>query len=978
MVLIFSPFRLDLGSERLWRGEREISIRPKSFAVLRYLAEHPGRLVSGAELLRSVWGGVSVSETMPRLCIQEIRAALGDDARRPRYLETRPRRGYRLIAPVNPTAEPASRTVLEPTSPEAARGADALVGRDAERDQLRVALRQARAGERQVLFVTGEPGIGKTALVESFLTAPGESSPPRVAVGQCVESYGTGDPYLPLLDALERLARGAGGEAIRHALRRHAPAWLAQMPSLVGLDERDALVHARGAPTPQGMLRELAGLVEALTFDQELVFWLEDLHWADHPTLLAIAFLARRREPARLLLLGSYRPTELLGPDHPLTRVKRDLLLHRQAEEVALGPLSESAIAEYLATRLGEGPVSPDLTRHVHARTEGNPLFMVTAVDDLLARGAIRQTDGTWALTGRLTLVVDVPSTVRELIEQQLERLEPEDRQLLEVASAVGVEFAASAVAAGLDQDLERTEARCAELARQGRFIRGRGEVGWPDGTTASRFAFVHAVHQQVLYERIPAGRRSVCHSRIGARLESAYGAAVREIAAELATHAERARDPSRAVRFFRLAGENALGRAAHAEAIAHLSRALSLLEGLPAGRRRVQSELELLVTLGPAWIVARGYAAVEVEQTYQRALALCRQLDHPPELFRALQGLWNVRLVRGDLTGARVLAGEILERARRSRDARLLTRAHAARGETCFHLGQLEAARQHLGRALTLARRHAATARRRQDPRMAAYASWGHWMAGFPDRRPGARRAGPGPGLRPRASAQPRVRPGVHGLARTVLRRGRARRRAGGRGAGTLPGARHPVLAQLGRDARRLGADPPGSGDGRARSDGRRPGGIPRDRRRGRRRPLPCGPGGGPRRRRGRRGRASPHGRRARPVAAERQPILRARGVAGPGPDPLAGGARGPVGGRGARENPGWARVPGRLSRTRTRARPPPGRASIRAARGHGARSRMAGGRPRSGCPAAAGAARPKISRGRGHARSPNRPGSP
>ena len=770
MVLIFSPFRLDLGSERLWRGEREISIRPKSFAVLRYLAEHPGRLVSGAELLRSVWGGVSVSETMPRLCIREIRAALGDDARRPRYLETRPRRGYRLIAPVNPTAEPASRTVFEPTSPEAARGADALVGRDAERDQLRVALRQARAGERQVLFVTGEPGIGKTALVESFLTAPGESSPPRVAVGQCVESYGTGDPYLPLLDALERLARGAGGEAIRHALRRHAPAWLAQMPSLVGLDERDALVHARGAPTPQGMLRELAGLVEALTFDQELVFWLEDLHWADHPTLLAIAFLARRREPARLLLLGSYRPTELLGPDHPLTRVKRDLLLHRQAEEVALGPLSESAIAEYLATRLGEGPVSPDLTRHVHARTEGNPLFMVTAVDDLLARGAIRQTDGTWALTGRLTLVVDVPSTVRELIEQQLERLDPEDRQLLEVASAVGVEFAASAVAAGLDQDLERTEARCAELARQGRFIRGRGEVGWPDGTTASRFAFVHAVHQQVLYERIPAGRRSVCHSRIGARLESAYGAAVREIAAELATHSERARDPSRAVRYFRLAARTRSGGPP--------TRRPS-----PTSRGRSPSWRACppaAAVSNPSWSFWSRWGRRGSWRAATRRWKSSRRTSGPspsaassiihPSSFGRSRGCgtcgWS-----GATSPARAcwpgrFSSALGEAAMRGCSAR----AHAARGETCFHLGQLEAARQHLGRALTLARRHAATARRRQDPRMAAYASWGHWMAGFPiapGRSPGRPWLRPPPsGIRTTARSPWGSRAGSHSSA--------------------------------------------------------------------------------------------------------------------------------------------------------------------------------------------------------------------
>jgi predicted ATPase len=586
-----------------------------------------------------------------------------------------------------------------------------------------------------VAFVTGEPGIGKTTLVESFLAGSSDDPALRVAVGQCVESYGTGDPYLPILEALERLALGEGGEIARAVLHRVAPAWLAQMSSLVEPVQREALVRARGMPTPQGMLRELAAAFETLTVERELVVWLEDLHWADRSTLLAIDFVARRREPARLLLIGSYRPTELLAPDHPLARLKHELLLHRRAEEVALEPLAEPAIAEYLAVRLGDGAVSSDLTHHVHVRTEGNPLFMVTAVDDLLARGAIRLTDGTWGLTGRLVLLSDVPSTVRQLIEQQIGRLSPEDRRLLEVASTVGVECSAAAVAAGLGQELDRTETRCAELARQGRFLRARGEVAWPDGTVTSRFAFVHAVHQQVLYAGAPAGRRQVWHARIGARLEAAYGKAAHEVATELAAHFERARDTSRAVLHFRLAGENALGRAAHAEAIDHLSRGLTLLEGLPEGRSRERSELELLVALGPAWIVGRGYAALEVEQTYERALALCRQLGRPPELLRVLQGLWNVRLVRGDLPGARALAGEIFERARRSHDARLSARAHAARGETCFHLGQLTAARRHLAQALSLARRHTGAARRRQDPRVAAYACWGHWMAGFPDR---------------------------------------------------------------------------------------------------------------------------------------------------------------------------------------------------------------------------------------------------
>jgi len=153
MVLSFAPLRLDLGSERLWQGEHEVPLRPKSFAVLRYLAERPGRLISGAELLRAVWPDVAVSDTIPRLCIREIRTTLGDDARQPRFLETRPRRGYRLVAAVHPTAEPAG-AVAEPASTEAAPPLTALVGREAERDRLRAALRLARGGNRQLVFVT--------------------------------------------------------------------------------------------------------------------------------------------------------------------------------------------------------------------------------------------------------------------------------------------------------------------------------------------------------------------------------------------------------------------------------------------------------------------------------------------------------------------------------------------------------------------------------------------------------------------------------------------------------------------------------------------------------------------------------------------------------------------------------------------------------------------------------------------------------
>jgi predicted ATPase/DNA-binding winged helix-turn-helix (wHTH) protein len=722
----FPPYRLDLSDERLWRADQEIRLRPKTFAVLRYLVERPGRLIAPADLLRSVWPDATVSDSMPRLCIREIRAALQDDARRPRYVETRVGRGYRFVAPVHPTLGPGA-------AGHAATPGGPTVGRDAERSRLEATLARVREGRRAVVFVTGEPGIGKTTLVETFLAAEAGRAA-RVGLGQCVEQYGRGDPYLPLIETLERLGRSEDGQSVVDAMRRWAPSWLRHASALLDSAAREELAPQRGSTTTRGVLGELAALLEALTAERELIVWLEDLHWADVSTLEAIAFLARRRERARLLLVATYRPAELGAADHPLARLTRELVLHRFAEELALAPLTETAVGQYLAGRLN-APASPELTRYVHLRTEGNPLFAVTVADDLLNRETLERMNGAWTLRRPAAELGEVPDTLRQLLELQMGRLSADDRLLLAVASVAGVEFSAAAVAAGLGRGILSVEARLAALASLGRFIRARGPGGWPDGTLAHRYAFIHALHREVLYAGIPAARSGEWHGRIGACLEAAYGPRVAEIAAELAMHFERARNTAGALRYLRLAGEIALGRTAHGEAITHLSRALGLVEGLPDGAARARAELEVLVTLGPAWIVAHGYAAPEVERTYERALAACRRIGVPRELPRIVQGLWNVRLVRGHLASAHALARELLAAARRHHEPALLARAHAALGETCFHLARLPEARRHLARALALTRRHAPIARRRQDPRVAAYAAWASWMAGYPDR---------------------------------------------------------------------------------------------------------------------------------------------------------------------------------------------------------------------------------------------------
>ena len=221
--LAFGSFRFDPRSGQLWRDGGEVRLTPRAAAVLAALAERAGDVVSKQDLFDRVWNGIAVTDDALTSCIQELRGALGDDARRPRYIETRHRRGYRLM--VQPTV---ATDTAEPAAPAAGR----LVGRAAELADLARAFDQARAGRRQVVFVTGEPGIGKSALAEAFLDELRGARSARIAHGQCLDHHGVGEPYLPLIEAVTRLARAADGDTVKEILASEAPSWLAQMPSL--------------------------------------------------------------------------------------------------------------------------------------------------------------------------------------------------------------------------------------------------------------------------------------------------------------------------------------------------------------------------------------------------------------------------------------------------------------------------------------------------------------------------------------------------------------------------------------------------------------------------------------------------------------------------------------------------------------------------------------------------------------------------
>jgi len=682
--LRFPPFHLDLANDQLWRGQEQVSLRPKTLAVLRHLAERAGQLVTREELVVAVWGGTAGSELLPKGCVRELRDALDDRSESPRFIATVGRRGYRFVAPV---------ALAVPEGGRPARGP--VVGRQGELAALQRWLDRALAGERRLGFLAGEPGIGKTTLVDAFV----EQLPAgalHVARGQCAEHFGAGEAYFPVLDALGRLCRQPGGDALVGLLARHAPTWIAQMPSLVD----DAMLEmvqrrAQGA-TSARMLRELAEAIEALGAGRPIVLLLEDLQWSDPSTLDLLSYLARRREPARLLVIGTYRPADVIVSGHPVRALTQELRASGASEELSLTFLGRSDVVAYLGARFPGHAEAGELAERLYRTTDGNPLFLVSLVDDLVAHGLLVERDGRWCVDpAAVDVAGNVPESVRGLIDRQVDRLEPADQRVLATASVAGVEFTAAAVAAGLAAPLRDVDECLDRLAHRQAFVRVRqGGAG---------YAFSHTLHQRVLYARLAPAERSHLHGEFGEWLETLYGSHADEAAAELAEHFERARRLPAAAYYRTTAARNALGRHAHRESIMHLERALALLgEQSEVAERGVQ-QLDALVALGTVLMATQGHAIRQAERVYAQARELCWQLGAPRQLLAVLRGLQRVRLVRGELTEARSLAERYIQVAERLQDRAALPDAHLAVGETLVFEGALEQGLASLERGIGL-----------------------------------------------------------------------------------------------------------------------------------------------------------------------------------------------------------------------------------------------------------------------------------
>jgi len=580
-----------------------------------------------------------------------------------------------------------------------------FVGRQPEIDKLDTFLRQAIEGTGRLVFITGGPGIGKTSLADEFLRRSRKQYPGLLmSRGRCVEQYGTGEAYLPFLDAMGSLLGGARRERVAVIMRTFAPTWCMELPTAFATSgSLEKLQQETIGATKERMMREMGDALENLASGSPIVLLLEDLHWADPSSIDLLRHLCQRISNQRLLIAGTFRPEDVERTNHPLKSYKAEMQSHKLCEEMALGLLSRQHIAEYLNATFAPNDFPPELGSLIHEKTEGHALFATNLLQYLGEQGDIARVDGRWSLVRPLSeLHLEAPESVRSLIAKKIDALQEEERRALQYGSIEGTEFFSTVVASLLGIDEVDLEERLAHLEKTHRLIETLGEEELPDGALTTRYRFAHALYQNFLYGDLVNKRRILLHRQAGERLLEHYGKRAPQIAAQLALHFERGRDFGKAVEYLIHAGDNATKLFAFAEAASHYTNALNLVSKISPDEQ-TQTLLTLHEKRGSAnHMLSRFPQAVD---DFTVMLEKARQLELLEQQSAALNALTNTLFFSHRLEETAARAAEALEVAERagSETLRLGTTSLIALKHLCY--GELATAKPILDDLIATAR---------------------------------------------------------------------------------------------------------------------------------------------------------------------------------------------------------------------------------------------------------------------------------
>jgi hypothetical protein len=621
------------------------------------------------------------------------------------------------------------------------------VGRLRERTVIEQAFADAAAGRPLLLTVAGEPGIGKTTIVEEFLGPLRHEGRAFVARGRCSERLAGSDAYLPVLEMLESILVGndrhSGGQRLMADL---APTWYAGRARRRGAGTGvGAQLELKNA-SQERMKRELRAFLDGMCRIKPLVIFFDDVHWADVSTTDLLGYLCSQFASMRLLIIVTYRPTDLLLAKHPFSALRLDLAARALCRELPLGFLTRDEAQRYLDLECPGHQFPTALADVIHGKTEGSPLFMVDLVRDLRDRQVIVAAGSGWTLAQSVPAIErDLPASVRSMIERKISQLSDEDRQLLVAASVQGTGFDSAVVAKALGRDPADVEERLELLDRVHAFITIRSEESLPEGAPTLKCRFVHVLYQNELYGSLRATRRASLSAAVANAMIGFHGEKNTAIASELALLFDAARDAARSGILPRRRAERAYDLGEEFSGDVHVKRlGHSFAEVSSVYRDTI--ELKVQIALGTAAVAIRGYASPEVERAYGRARELCRRMGDSADLTSVLFGLFVYYVVvpsYKNVIGARIEQHDAM--AERDDNIALRVQGHLIHGMTRFWLGDVEESAAHCEKGIALydeQRRsisgrtplfdHGVGCRR--------YAAVSLWLAGYPDRA--ARRA--------------------------------------------------------------------------------------------------------------------------------------------------------------------------------------------------------------------------------------------
>ena len=611
-----------------------------------------------------------------------------------------------------------------------ARGLTPLVGREQEVGLLFERWEQVKEGQGHVVLLTGDAGIGKSRLVQ--MLKEHVSHEPHTCWECRSLEYSQNTALFPLTDLFQRLLRFEAHETLdtrveklEHALSQYRLPLEETVPlfgSLLSLpipEQHYPPLNLSPQRQRQKTLEAIVAILQAEAERHPVLFIVEDLHWTDPTTLELLNQVLEQIPTTSILTVLTCRPHFQPAWHHRsyLTEITVNRLSHTQVEQIVTGMTDRKTLPK-------------EVLQQIIAKTDGVPLFIEEMTKAILESGQLTAVDGHYELTGALSALA-IPATLQDSLMARLDHLVTA-RAVAQYAAVIGRQFPYDLLqtvsqldAATLQRELSRLVE--AEIVYQ---------RGLPPHAT---YFFKHALIQDAAYASLLKSTRQQYHQRIAQVLEAQFPETVAHQPELLAHHCTEAGLIAQAVGYWHQAGQSAIQRSAHVEAIGHLRQGLALLETLPETPQRLQREVDMLITLGASLRATKGFAAPEVGQTYSRARQLCQDLEEPHQLFTVLRGLWSYYSNRAELQTAHALAAQLLTLAQPSHDPVMLLAAHRALGTTFLFLGEPASALRYLTQGIILydPQQHRSSVFLYGDDAGVvchSFAAWALWFLGYPE----------------------------------------------------------------------------------------------------------------------------------------------------------------------------------------------------------------------------------------------------